>query len=147
MQQPGDLFQFGWFNAHSGMQLPWKLDADALSDGSIEALAKIIAGKFSFGKVYGVPRGGVRLARALEAYCETEAFRQYPVLVVDDVLTTGRSMEEAKKIVQDGFGRPAIGVVIFARCQKDDANVAVPNWVFPICTVSDWAQARGTGLG
>lgn len=142
-----DLIQPGWFTSHSGMTLPFKVDCDALSDGDIKGLAKIIAGKFTFGRVFGVPRGGVRLAQALEGYCESEVFRQYPMLIVDDVMTTGRSMEEAKRICEDGHKRPVVGVVIFARCPKDGMAVSVPDWVHPIFTVSELFQSRATGLG
>jgi hypoxanthine phosphoribosyltransferase len=128
-----DLFQFGWFASHSGFQLPWKFDSAALSDGSIDALARLISGKIVFGAVYGIPRGGERLAEAL---CPS-ATAGYPLLIVDDVLTTGRSMREARaRLTVD---RP-IGVVILARGE-------CPDWVWPILSVNEWAQSRGTGLG
>ena len=128
-----DLFQFGWFVSSSGLQLPWKFDCDALSDGSIEAIARLIAGKFAFGSVYGVPKGGLRLQCALEKHLT----RGYGLLIVDDVLTTGRSMNEAKARLTT---EDAIGVVILARGE-------CPNWVWPILRVNEWAQSRGTGLG
>jgi hypothetical protein len=133
-----ELIKFGWFRSHNGLQLPWKLDADALSDDTISELAKIIAGKFSFGHVEGVPRGGLRLAAALLPNASTG----YPLLIVDDVLTTGASMELALERAREqtqGVGR-AIGVVIFARGP-------CPSWVWPIFQVSEWTQSRGTGLG
>lgn len=129
-----DLIQFGWFTSHSHFQLPWKFDCDALSDGTIDALAKLICWKFAFSNVHGVPRGGLRLAAALEPHCEPG----YPLLIVDDVLTTGRSMIEARKMLASDK-RP-IGVVIAARGK-------CPDWVWPILTVNEWAQSRATGLG
>ena len=126
------LVKHGWFRSRSGLQLPWKLDADALSDDDIGEIAKIITGKFAFGAVIGVPRGGLRLQRALEPHREDG----YPTLIVDDVLTTGKSMEEWRAPVPG----PVVGVVIFARGR-------CPNWVWPIFQVSEWAQSRGTGLG
>jgi hypothetical protein len=126
-----DLFNFGWFRSHSGIILPWKFDADALSDGSIEAISKIICRKFAFSEVIGVPRGGLRLADALRPHAEPG----YPLMIVDDVLTTGRSMEEYRR-----DSEIAIGVVILARGE-------CPSWIWPIMRVSEWAQSRGTGLG
>ena len=116
MAEPS-LVEFGWFRSHSGLQLPWKLNADALSDEAIDGIAKIIRWKFAFSAVIGIPRGGLRLAAALKPHIEIED--GYPTLIVDDVLTTGKSMEAARESPKD------IGVVIFARGQ-------VPNWVWPI---------------
>lgn len=110
-----NLFIKESFIAHSGVTLPWKIDCDALADKDIETLAYIVARKVSFGSVYGIPRGGERLAKALVAYISNG-----PHLIVDDVLTTGGSMEAAKTNESD------IGVVIFAR------GVLVPSWVKPI---------------
>lgn len=129
------LFKFGWFSSHSGFQLPWKVDCESgLRDSDWEALASIIAGKFSFRSVYGIPKGGVKLADALQRYCEPE----YPVLIVDDVLTTGRSFINARAAL--GNPEDIVGVVVFARGR-------CPDWVWPICQVSEWAQSRGTGIG
>lgn len=76
-----------------------------------------------YGKVIGVPRGGLRLAAALLPYERLG----YPLLIVDDVLTTGISMQE----MRDRFPlEEAIGVVIFARGQ-------CPDWIRPIFTVSE----------
>lgn len=128
-----DLIQFGWFSTHSKFQLPWKIDCDAMADSDIDAIAQLIRWKFAFGAVYGVPRGGIRLAEALEPHCE----KHYPLLIVDDVLTTGRSMIEAREKLKI---LPVIGIVIVARGK-------CPDWVWPIFTVNEWAQSRATGLG
>jgi hypothetical protein len=101
------------FISHSGHPLQWKIDCDALSQDDIETLAWVIQSQRAFGSVYGIPAGGVRLAKALEKYCT-----QGPRLVVDDVLTTGKSLLEE---YQEGD----IGVVIFARGE-------CPGWVRPI---------------
>ena len=56
-------------------------------------MAKIISKKIRFSTVYGIPTGGERLAKALEKYTtENSCF-----LIVDDVFTTGNSMEKARK--------------------------------------------------
>lgn len=104
------LFSWGSFSAHSGQELQWKIDCDFLSDADIETLAKVISLHVSFGKVIGVPTGGSRLAIALQKYATRGV-----LLIVDDVLTTGASMEE---FYEEG----AVGVVLFARGP-------LPSWV------------------
>lgn len=135
MREGLSLIEFGWFSTHAKFQLPWKIDCDALSDDDIDAIVKIIRWKFSFGDVYGVPRGGLRLAAALRPFC----LEGYPLLIVDDVLTTGNSMKQARRD-QNLAGENAIGIVIFARGQ-------CPSWVWSIFAVNEWAQSRATGLG
>lgn len=120
------LIELGWFTSHSGLVLPWKIDADALSDESMEAIAQIIRQRFTFSAVIGVPRGGLRLQRLLEPYRQDS---YYPALIVDDVLSTGKSMEEWRATVAG----PSVGIVIFARGP-------CPDWVWPIFQVSEWAQ-------
>ena len=61
----------------------------------------------------------MRFANALTQYIDKTA--DYP-LIVDDVLTTGKSMnEEYQKL-----GYAAVGVVIFSRIEN------YPVWVYPI---------------
>ena len=103
---------------HSGGIAQYKIEADALTDEDIETLAWIIAQKGKFRSVYGVPTGGTRLANALEKYKSDTGVR----LIVDDILTTGASMELAK---QELGWNDAIGIVIFARNR-------CPHWVRPI---------------
>jgi len=78
-----------------------------------------------FSLAVGVPRGGTRLANAINelAYPEGQNSRAGPVLIVEDVLTTGRSMENVREIcgpLTHELG--AIGLVIFARGK-------CPDWV------------------
>ena len=143
-----DFFSFGWFSSHSGFQLPWKVDCDALCERDWEGLAKLVAWKFAFRSVYGIPRGGSQFARALDKHVDLSVDgkgRHYPVLIVDDVLTTGRSFEQARlrlgpaSLTEEGR-RDFIGVVVFARGR-------CPDWVWPIFSVNEWAQSRATGLG
>jgi orotate phosphoribosyltransferase len=108
------LFDHGRFVLHSGRESDWKVDCDALADHDWAALAVIAADRLPpFGSVEGVPAGGLKLAAALEPF-STGA--PGPVLIVDDVLTTGRSMEEQRA------GRAAVGFVLFARGEP-------PPWV------------------
>ena len=119
---------------HSGGTAHYKIECDALTDEDIETLAFIIASKSaSFGQkgtgiqsVYGIPRGGTRLAHALEHHIDRQGTVR---LIVDDVMTTGRSMEEAKQM-----GKGDFGVVIFARG-------ACPDWVKPIFQMN-WFNVR-----
>lgn len=111
------LVNYGGFMLSSGKTSQMKIDCDALSDIDIEAISKI-AHKYllaEFGEVVSIPRGGDRLATYMSAFvtegCET-------TLIVDDVYTTGKSMEEARAKV----GGSCIGLVIFARGET-------PHWV------------------
>lgn len=111
------LFQLGKFVLHSGHTTTWLIDCEALADSDMETLATMIADMVGrFGSVEGVPRGGLRLAKALERHTTTG-----PVLIVDDVLTTGASMEQQRA------GRDVIGAVIFARGP-------CPSWVGALFT-------------
>lgn len=113
-----NLFQTGAFILHSGLEASFKIDADALTDKDWATLARLITTRIPpFGQVEGVPSGGLQLAAELEIY-KTEG----PLLIVDDVLTTGGSMEEWRA------GREAIGAVVFARSD-------CPNWIIPLFTL------------
>jgi orotate phosphoribosyltransferase len=112
-----DLFQRGAFTLSSGEHSSLKIDCDALTVGDIRTLAWLAAEVADpFDSVEGVPHGGDRLAANLEPYIEIICNR---LLIVDDVLTTGASMEKQRA------GREAQGVVIFARGP-------CPDWVTPL---------------
>ena len=100
-----NLFNRGKFLSHAGLELDWKIECDALTDEDWECLAKMISEKTVFGSVYGIPRGGTKLAKALEKYCDPKVTWR---LVVDDVWTTGKSMRE---VMLPGD----LGFVVFAR--------------------------------
>lgn len=113
------LFKLGAFTSHSNEVLYWKIECDALSADDLKCLAWVINDRVApFGSVEGVPEGGLHLANWLEPY-----ITRGPLLIVDDVLTTGNSMEEHRA------KRAAIGVVIFARG-------SCPKWVTPIFQMS-----------
>lgn len=103
-----NLFQLGKFTSHAGNELEWKIECDALTDDDWECLAKMISERIMFHEVVGIPRGGNKLAAALQKYCETEKTPKTYRLVVDDVWTTGKSMMET--LQNDDFG-----YVVFAR--------------------------------
>ena len=99
------LFERGNFMLHSGDTTDWRINCEKLCNGSIQTLAWMIASKCDpFGEVEGVPSGGVPLANELRQYVTAG-----PLLIVDDVLTTGDSMEAHRA------GRDAMGFVIFNR--------------------------------
>lgn len=99
------LFKWGKFTSHSGVELDFKIDCDALTDDDWECIASIIAKKYTFGSVYGIPNGGIPLEKALVKYRTPESPTR---LVVDDVWTTGKSMYDEMK-------EDDIGIVVFAR--------------------------------
>ena len=124
------LFQYveDGMELHSGGRSQFKIKCDALDDRDIECLAWItstyLIGKFS--EVHGVPRGGVRFAKALEKYKSKEG----AILIVDDVYTTGNSIKKfTKQYLKTLIGKiespPMRFVVIFARNES-------PEWIIPI---------------
>lgn len=114
-----NLFISKSFTSHSGLALDWKIDCDALTDEDIATIAMVIAKHVpAFGNVRGIPRGGNRLKMALYQY---ESKTSTHLLLVDDVLTTGRSME----LERAKFSCPVHGAVIFSRGPCQD-------WVWPV---------------
>lgn len=99
------LFKSGKFKLHSGEESDWKIDCDALDEEDWVTLANIAQLKMNFSKIISIPRGGLALGEALHPN-DANA----PVIIVDDVLTTGRSMEEYRKKFPN-----ANGLVAFAR--------------------------------
>lgn len=111
---PG-LFQVGDFVLRSGLRSGWKIECDALSEGDWAAAALMAAEILPpFGRVEGVPRGGVPFALALARHAT-----RGPLLIAEDVVTTGGSMERFRA------GREAIGVALFGRGSP-------PDWVTPL---------------
>lgn len=113
----GVRFLSGEFMLHSGGKSDFLIDCGALEDDEIATLARVIASRISFGDVYGIPTGGERLAEALRLYASSG-----PLLIVDDVATTGGSFEAAW---EECGRRAAVGVCLFARGP-------VPGWVRPM---------------
>lgn len=109
------LFQCVNFISHSGLPLTWKIECDALTDADWDGLARIAIENLPlFGSVEGVPRGGLKFAEALRPHVMWG-----PLLIVDDVFTTGKSMKDHR------LGREAIGVVAFSRG-------VCPAWITPL---------------
>jgi len=110
------LFQLGNFTLHSGDKSDFKIDCDAFTNKDLECIAYLISRRHKFGKVIGIPEGGLKLAEALEQYITEGA-----TLIVDDVLTTGKSMEKARTHCKG----EVIGVVVFTRNE-------CPDWIRPL---------------
>jgi orotate phosphoribosyltransferase len=109
------------FVSHAGLNLTWKVECDALSKEDYEALAKIVSEKLKFRNVKGIPRGGIPFENALKKYASND--ENDPLLICDDVYTTGTSMRE---VYQEG----AIGIVVFAR------NEITDDWIKAIWQMS-----------
>lgn len=100
------LFYAGEFLLHSGQISHWKIECDALTNLDWVGLATLAAEILPpYGEVVGIPHGGIALANALRSW----PTRGGPRLIVDDVLTTGKSMIAAMNHPDD------IGLVVFAR--------------------------------
>ena len=122
------LFQCGEFVLHSGEVSDFKIDCDALTADDWEALAYMIGDRVGrFSRVVGIPRGGWKLAEAMRPLTGSATD---PVLIVDDVLTTGRSMEDTRQaMIATGETLPIKGAVVFARG-------LVPAWITPLFTLT-----------
>ena len=106
-----NIFQHGLFQLSNGEISYWKIECDALTNKDWETFALLIAQYCSFSEVVGVPRGGIPLAKELNKYAIPNS--NLPILIVDDVLTTGSSMENYRD--QIDTTRDIIGYVVFAR--------------------------------
>ena len=116
------LFQSIDFTSHSGLDLSWKIEMDALSDPEWFTIKKMIMELTPpFKEAVGIPTGGTKLGDLLNEHGTGK--EEDPICIVDDVLTTGESMEYFLTQYQRNR-RPftVIGWVVFARGQ-------CPGWV------------------
>ncbi len=124
------LLQRGTFTLSSGAVSGFKLVCDAFIEENADELAWAICEMVGpFGSVEGIPRGGLRLAEALRppltsATAGFQPVSGLPLLLVDDVFTTGGSMERHRG------GRDAVGVVVFARGP-------LPSWIRAIFSMPE----------
>ena len=101
------------FTGHSGDQLHWKIEMDALADAEWKCIARMINEyqQVSFQAAIGIPRGGLKLSGYLNEYATQNS--KDPYLLVDDVLTTGGSMEQYRD--EHLKEKDVIGWVVFSR--------------------------------
>jgi len=123
-----NLFASGNFELHSSEQSNWKIECDVLTEDDYETLAYIVA------KEWKLMYNGVKSIEGNNSYIFAEKLRNYQqnwtngintLLIVDDVLTTGHSMQNVYDIWEDAKNINLIGVVIFARGE-------CPKWIRPI---------------
>lgn len=123
-----NLFQKVRFKMHSGGYSDFKLECDALTKLDYETLAYLVSKNITFGKCYGIPKGGLAFAEALNVYAKASSD---VVLIADDVLTTGKSfIEFRQQLINEGVASDKIkGVVVFVRGNNLD-------FVTPIFTLN-----------
>ena len=139
-----NLFQKIDFTSSAGLDLKWKIECDAISDDEWKCIATMIMERTRpFKSVVGIPRGGIKLAQELDKY--STGYHRDPVCIVDDVLTTGNSMEKYREDIENGskdepmISKP-IGWVVFARGE-------CPMWINPLFQmfISTLNHATSTG--
>ena len=114
-----ELFQKLDFKSHSGLDLTWKIEMDAPSHGEWECIAQMIMELTPpFKEAIGIPRGGYILGKLMNKHGTGK--REDPICIVDDVLTTGGSMNEFRTKRQWRNPSKYIGWVVFARSQPPD---------------------------
>ena len=116
-----DLFKSINFKSHSGLDLTWKIECDVLSDSEWLTISEMIMEVSPpFKEAIGIPTGGTKLGKLLNRYSTGE--REHPICIVDDVLTTGGSMNEVRRKRHWRNPTEYIGWVVFAR-------ITPPDWV------------------
>lgn len=119
------MFNLGTFESSAGITLDWKIECDKLSDQDWFCIAHMISRNYRFCIVHGVPTGGTILAEGLRGFCHVDARK---VLIVDDVITTGQSMERMRKHLIEQYGVPKEnirGVALFSRMRAHK----IPVWI------------------
>jgi len=123
MENNTDLFRSIDFKSHAGLDLSWKIEMDALSENEWFTIARMIL-EISppFHSAIGIPRGGVLLGELLNKYGTGN--EEDPFCIVDDVLTTGKSMIDYREEmnIERWQKSCALGWVVFAR-------VKPPKWI------------------
>ena len=110
------LFSLGDFTSHSGKLLHWKIECDHLTEDDWECIAFMIQERQDFQEVIGIPKGGIPLQNALDKY---KTFNMAaPLLIVDDVLTTGKSFQEFNQ--NRGLAPFIVRWVVFSRIEPPD---------------------------
>lgn len=122
-----NLYQLGPFTLPSGRTTHFKIECDVLTAEDWQALARLAVELLPpFGRVEGVPRGGIPFAEALSDYITPTSKM---LLIADDVWVSGISMERHRA------ERRAIGVVVYTRSLPK-----MPDWVTPLIALSPRAE-------
>lgn len=117
------------FRLHSGGLSNFKLECDALSEEDCRAAALWMRPSLgSFGSVEAVPSTSKVPGWLADEFHQFIQPTAKTVLICDDVLTTGASMDPQRA------GRLAVGAVIFAR------GVPAP-WVHPLLSLNPRCRA------
>ena len=120
------LFQEEDFIGHSGGQLHWKIEMDALEDEEWKCIARMIMEIETrpFCSAIGIPRGGLKLSVYLNDYSTQD--ENDPYLICDDVLTTGGSMNYfVDQYFRNRKPQGYFGWVVFARTRPAE-------WITPL---------------
>ena len=118
-----DLFQKIDFKSHSGLDLTWKIEMDALTPNEWDCISHMIRELSPpFREAIGIPRGGNVLGKLLNRHGTGK--EEDPICIVDDVLTTGMSMNTYREEmdIERWQKSCALGWVVFAR-------VRPPKWI------------------
>ncbi len=136
------MFKWDKFTSHSGLELFWKICCDSLTDEDWACIAELIASKVKFRRVVGIPAGGLKLAEKLAEHAHELRLgnTDSPVLIVDDVLTTGDSFREARSKLKDEGEANVVGVVLYARGP-------CPWWVTPVFGLNNTFRDAAVGVG
>lgn len=120
------LFQLGDFTLHSGQKSKFKIECDALNSDDWQALAMLVTEHVceAASAVVGIPRGGSKFAEAIKNRIRID--KSYPILIVDDVMTTGESFRPFEEMTNRW------GVVAFSR------GPSPIEWVTPLFTLGDF---------
>ena len=164
MTERPTLFQTGDFTLRSGVQSAWKIECDALTLEDWRGLAAMAVERLPpFGRVEGVPRGGLPFADALQGYrrCKMcghtwDAHLHYAgwpavsfnppcsswvaaprLLIAEDVVTTGGSMERFRVGLRRSEDE-AVGVAAFGRGDKS-------KWPLWVTVLGDFFQEMRRG--
>ena len=120
------MFKFKPFKSHAGKPLNWKIECDTLAQEDIDCLADLISMTHSYKNVDHPPTKSANLINLVSKLAlRTSPDGDYDYLIVDDILTTGKSMNEIYEHLHIGHSKKTKGVVIFARSE-------CPHWITPI---------------
>lgn len=96
---------------NSGRESKFKIECDYLTQLEVAAMCQLLAAILPpFGAVSGVPTGGLKVEKAMRPY-----ITKGPLLIVDDVWTTGGSVKRHAATLTPDKGYPGHTAVLFAR--------------------------------